>query len=71
MAACEESMEAIWFRKLLIDLEVVLNMDKPIDLWIKRCISSALGQVGDYLDICLKACDVFILFISTNKEFFY
>ncbi|KAA0058448.1 retrovirus-related pol polyprotein from transposon tnt 1-94 [Cucumis melo var. makuwa] len=33
VAACEAAKEAIWLRKFLIDLEVVLTMSKPIILY--------------------------------------
>ena len=33
VAASEAAMEAVWLKKFLADLEVVPNMDKPIDLY--------------------------------------
>ncbi|KAA0035552.1 retrovirus-related pol polyprotein from transposon tnt 1-94 [Cucumis melo var. makuwa] len=33
VAACEAAIEAVWFRKFLHDLEVVLNMNLPITLY--------------------------------------
>ena len=33
VAASEATMEAVWLKKFLADLEVVPNMDKPIDLY--------------------------------------
>ena len=33
VAASEAAKEAVWLRKFLSDLEVVLNMDKPITFY--------------------------------------
>ena len=33
IAACEATKEAVWLKKFITDLEVVLNMDKPIVLY--------------------------------------
>ena len=33
IAACEAAKEAVWLRKILTDLEVVPDMDKPLKLF--------------------------------------
>ena len=36
VAACEAAKEVVWLRKFLSDLEVVLDLDKPITFYCEN-----------------------------------